>query len=96
MCILVVRDRPLIGPLIGHFTTYSYDTRRTQDLKPVNGAKTSNATNIGQSTIGLASEPKPNINEKQSKSQAPRTVAQARAHCGTCVLPSPSTTHSIT
>jgi hypothetical protein len=94
MCILVVRGRPLIGPLIGHFTYY-YDTRCTQDLKPVNGAKTSNATDIGQSTIGLASEPKPNINEKQSNSEAPKTVAQARAHWA-CVLPSPSTTYSIT
>ena len=84
MCILVVRDRPLIGPLIGHFTTYSYDTRRTQDLKPVNGAKTSNATNIGQSTIGLASEHKHNIDEKQS-SGASKTVAQARAHWDVCV-----------
>ena len=83
MCNLVVRDRPLIGPHIGHFIHY-YDTRRTQDLKPVNGAKTSNATNIGQSTIGLASEPKPNIDEKQS-SGASKTVAQARAHWDVCV-----------
>ena len=51
----------------------------------MNGAKTSNATNIGQSTTGLASELKPNINEKQSKSQAPKTVAQARAHWDVCV-----------
>ena len=52
---------------------------RTQGLKPVNGAKTSNATHNGQSTIDLASETKPNIDEKQSDSQAPKTVAQARA-----------------
>ena len=49
----------------------------------MNGAKTSNATNIGQSTIGLASEPKPNINEKQS-SGASKTVEQARACRNVC------------
>ena len=56
---------------------------RTQCLKPVNGAKTSNATHIGQSTMNLASEPKFNINEKQS-SGASKTVEQARACRNVC------------
>ena len=56
---------------------------RTQDPKPVHGAKTSNATHIGQSTIDLASEPKPNINEKHS-GKAPKTVEQARARRDVC------------
>ena len=56
---------------------------RTQGLKPVNGAKTSYATHIGQSTMNLASEPKPNINERQS-SGASKTVEQARARRNVC------------
>ena len=92
MCILVAR---LIGPLIGH-TDITMTHVRTQDLKPVHGAKTSNATHNGQSTIDLASETKPNIDEKQSDSQAPKTVAQARASGRVCCLFSLNDTHSVT
>ena len=59
----------------------------------MHGAKTSNATHIGQSTIGLTTEPKPNINEKQS-GKAPKTVEQARARRDVRVAFSLNDTHT--
>ena len=53
-----------------------YPTCR-QDSKLVSGAKISDATQVMQSTITPASEPRSNINEKRFGPE-PKTVDQAR------------------